>query len=291
MKIKTKRPCIQLFLSGIFFIGCSFQNFAVAKIETVLGLPLNANSNLAFKNPETSNPEIVLSRDQYIISYNKITRTPNYVAWKLDASQIGSSGRSNNFAMDEELDHYLVQTINKHAVDSVDYKGSCYDRGHQVPSADRTDSVSDNEQTFLMSNMIPQTAYLNRVIWEHLEQYSRDLVQKQGKKLFILAGPIYDKAMGAIGPDKDIQVPSKNFKVIYVLNANQGPEQINAGTPSIAVIMPNILQNGSTDLSDKTELCKPVTVNTADRNDWQKYKTTLSEVEKLSGLKFSPSKI
>lgn len=289
--MKTKTASKQLILSGIFLLGLSFQNYAQAKIETVLGLPLNSNSNLAFKNPDTQNPEIILSRDQYVISYNKQRRTPNYVAWKLEASQIGSSGRSNNFAIDEELDRYLQQTTNKHAVDATDYKGSCYDRGHQVPSADRTDSITNNEQTFLMSNMIPQTAYLNRVIWEHLEQYSRDLVQKQGKKLFIVAGPIYDKAMGAIGPDSDIQVPSKNFKIIYMLDANQGPEHINAQTPSIVVIMPNILQNGSTDLSDKIELCKPISVNTVDRRDWEKYKTTLSEVENLSGLKFSPSKI
>lgn len=291
MKMKTGHAGKRLFLSSIFVLTFSIQNIALAKIETVLGLPVASNTNLAFKAPDTANPEIILSRDQYLISYNKEKRTPNYVAWKLEASQIGTSGRSNNFIIDEELDQYLLQTINKHAVDATDYKGSCFDRGHQIPSADRTDSRENNEKTFFMSNMIPQTPYLNRVIWEHLEQYSRDLVQKQGKKLFIIAGPIYDKSMGAIGPDNDIQIPSKNFKVIYILNSNQGPADINAQTPSIAVIMPNILQSGSTDLSDKNELCRPITTSGVDKRDWEKYKTTLSEVEKLSGLKFSSSKI
>lgn len=277
----------RLFFSTIFVLGLTVQNAAFAKIETVLGLPLSQNNNLAFKLPDTNNPEIILSRDQYVISYNKLRRTPNYVAWKLEASQIGSTGRSNNFAMDEELDHYLSQTTNKHAVDANDYKGSCFDRGHQIPSADRTDTVENNEATFLMSNMIPQTAYLNRVIWEHLETYSRGLAQRQGKKLYIIAGPIYDKPMGAIGPENDIQIPSKNFKIIYILDANQGPENINAQTPAIAVIMPNMLQNGSTDLSNKSELCKPVSGSGGSRNDWEQYKTTLSEIENLSGLTFA----
>jgi endonuclease G len=280
----------RLILSGIFTLTLIFQNSAFAKIEKILGVPLNQNNNLIVKL-ETENSEIILSRHEYVLSYNKFKRTPNYVAWKLEASQIGSSGRTNNFSIDTELENYLVETSSQHAVDSLDYRGSCFDRGHQIPSADRTDNITGNETTFLMSNMIPQTAYLNRVSWAHLEQYSRDLVQKQGKKLFIIAGPVYDKEMGAIGPNNDIQIPSKNFKVIYILNAEQTPENIDAQTPSLAVVIPNMLQNGSTDLSDKKELCKPLKSETSERRDWEKYKTTIDNVEKMTGLKFGSPKI
>ncbi len=277
----------KLFLTGLFLLSFSFQNLAQAKVETVLGLPVEQNDNLAMKAPESSLPEIILSRDQYILSYNKERRSPNWVAWKLESEQIGSSGRSNNFTMDMELENYLEQSsAAKHAVDATDYKGSCYDRGHQIPSADRTDTQTNNEPTFLMSNMIPQTAYLNRVIWEHLEQYSRDLVQKQGKKLYIIAGPIYDQDFGKIGPQKDIPVPSKDFKVIFILEANQTAKDITATTPTIAVIMPNILQDGSTPVSNAQGLCKPLSVKTTDRTDWQKYKTTVTEIENVSGLHF-----
>lgn len=280
----------RLFLSSIFVLTLSAQTTAFAKIEKVLGLPVTQNENLAFTLPETENPEIILSREQYLLSYNKQRRTANYVAWKLEASQIGQSGRSNNFTVDQELESYLQSTSGQHAVTENDYRGSCFDRGHQIPSADRTDSVANNETTFYMSNMIPQTAYLNRVVWEHLESYSRYLVQKQKKKLFIIAGPIYDKPMGAIGPEKDIQVPSKNFKLIYVLNADQTPESIDINRPTIAVAIPNMLQNGSTDLSDKRELCKPINSDSSDSRDWEKYKTTLEDIEKLSGLNFGPVK-
>lgn len=36
------------------------------------------------------------------------------------------------------------------------YTGSGFDRGHNVPSADRTRTVADNSTTFLMTNIIPQ---------------------------------------------------------------------------------------------------------------------------------------
>lgn len=279
----------RLILSSILTLSFSVQT-ALAKVEKILGKPVSQNQNLAFTLPETEETEIILSRDQYLLSYNKVRRNPNYVAWKLEATHIGTSGRSNNFAIDMELEEYLHETTTYRAVDSGDYKGSCFDRGHQVPSADRTDTIFNNEKTFLMSNMTPQTAYTNRVVWEHLEQHARDLVQKQGKKLFIVAGPVFDSPKGFIGPDKDIQIPSQNFKLIYVLSAGQTPEDIDARSPAIAVVMPNMLQNGSTDLSDKKELCKPVSTGNADRRDWEKYKTTLPVVEKLTGLRFQSFK-
>jgi endonuclease G len=274
--------------STLFLITISCQNFANAKVEAILGLPVDQNKNLATHIPQTNASEILLSRDQYLLSYNKFRRSPNWVAWQLDLTQIGTSGRSNDFLIDNQLEQYLSETNpSLHAVDSTEFKGSCYDRGHQVPSADRTDSQQDNEATFLMSNMIPQTPYLNRVVWEHLEQYSRDLVQKQGKKLFMIAGPIYDRDMGSIGPKHDIPVPSKNFKIIYILNSNQGAADINASTPVIAVVMPNILQDGSAPETNSAQLCKPLSVAGADRTDWVKYKTTISEIESLSGLTIS----
>ncbi len=278
----------KLFLSSIFLFTISFQIVALAKVEIVLGLPLDQNLNLKASIPETSVSEIILSREQYVLSYNKNRRSPNWVAWKLERNLIGSSGRSNNFMIDPELEIYLKQTnATKSPVNETEYRGSCYDRGHQIPSADRTDTQTNNETTFLMSNMIPQTAFLNRVVWEHLEQYSRDLVQKQGKKLYIIAGPIYDHDLGFIGPQKDIPVPSKDFKIIYVLNAGQNISDINADTPTISVIMPNILQDGSLPDQNPQDLCKPLNIKSADKKDWEKYKTTINEIENISGLKFS----
>ncbi len=273
--------------NGSFYsviIVLSFMTFlpAWAKVEVTIGLPIEQNPNLFLKAPSTDASEIILSREQYIISYNKFRRSPNWVAWKLAANLMGKSGRSNQFSVDQDLNNYLSQTMNsKGAVTSTEYRGSCYDRGHQVPSADRTDSLSNNETTFLMSNMIPQTAYLNRIIWEHLERHSRNLVQKQEKKLYILSGPIYDQDFGHIGPQKDIPIPSKNFKIIYVLDSK------NKIIETLAVIMPNTLRDGTMAIKDAEGNCPGLQVSDTDSQDWEKYKTSIQEIEKISGLSFA----
>ena len=266
---------------------------AFAKIETVLGnLPLERNDNIvALPLSVYQVPEILISREQYLISWNRQRRLLNWTAWKLEAQNLGHVGRSNNFLADPDLEAYLSQS-GQHAVTSADFTGSCFDRGHQCPSADRDDSIANNEMTFLMSNMIPQTAYLNRVIWEHLEQYTRDLVSTQGKTAYIIAGPIYDQDFGKIGPNQDIPIPSKDFKVIILLDKNQTIKDVNRNTPMIAVIMPNILRSGKRPLDDRAELCSNRNLSpgsgvtgTNSVNDWQQYQTTLAEVERLSGFK------
>ncbi|MBC7538145.1 MAG: DNA/RNA non-specific endonuclease [Bacteriovorax sp.] len=277
----------------VIIIGLQLLTISLAYsgVQIVLGnVPLDRNQNIAILPQNTNNvPEILISRDQYLLSFNKNKRLLNWAAWKIEAADLGHVGRTNSFAVDQDLENYLSKT-SEHAVTPQDYQGSCFDRGHQCPSADRDDSVENNQMTFLMSNMIPQTAYLNRVIWEHLEAYTRDLVLNQGKKVYIVAGPIFDQNFGTIGLNKDIPIPSKDFKVVVILDKNQTISDINNNTQIIAVIMPNLLKSGKKPLDDKTELCSNKNLSTipsglATSNDWVQYKTTLSEVERLSGFK------
>jgi DNA/RNA endonuclease G (NUC1) len=282
---------IPFLLFATIFIFLSSAN---AKIEVVLGeVPLSENENVLPIPPSSLNnsTEVILSRKQYVVSYNRKTRLPNWTSWKVDVGDIGHIGRTNVFTPDRLLENYLADK-SEHVIQPTDYYGSCYDRGHQVPSADRNDTIENNQATFIMSNMIPQTAYLNRVIWEHLESYTRDLVVNQGKKVFVVAGPIYDENFGMIGPENNIPVPSKNFKIIYILEAGQSSNDINVSTPTIAVIMPNILRSGKKPIEDQQELCSssthPFASSTpAIKDDWKKYQTTVSEIEKESGFKIT----
>lgn len=264
---------------------------AFAKIEIVLGdIPLDQNENLINTPPESTNnlSEVIISRKQYVISYNRKNRSPNWAAWKLDSTDMGRVGRTNIFLTDDVLENYL-SSLSEHVVQPTDYFGSCFDRGHQVPSADRTDLIENNQATFIMSNMLPQTAYLNRVVWQQFESYTRDLVVKQGKKVYVVTGPIYDEDFGMIGPQKNVPVPSKNFKIIFVLEANQTPGDIDSKTPTISVIMPNILKSGKKPLEDLKELCASSTHVLAPplKDDWKKYQTTAEEIEKQAGFKIT----
>ena len=276
-----ERKLLTLVWSLILLISTNAQ----ARIETVIGsVPLAQNANLANVMPEIADSEIIISRDQYVISYNRHRRSPNWVAWKLESRDIGHVPRSNLFLKDPDLEHYLAKTGGNTAVDTTEYNGSCFDRGHQIPSRDRTDTDLNNQETFLTSNIIPQTSYLNRTIWEHLESYTRDLVQHQQKTAYVIAGPIYDEDFGAIGPHRDIPVPSKDFKLVFLLSAGQSPANIGPSTEVIAVVMPNLLSDGTKPIG--TAACHPAAMAPSDRNDWKKYVTTLTEVQRISGLHF-----
>jgi endonuclease G, mitochondrial len=268
---------------------------AFSSSSDVIGnLPLQQNLNISMYSPVNLNhqPEVLISRDVYLISFNPQKRLLNWAAWKIESSDLGSVGRSNNFQVDSDLQTYLGKS-NMQAVQPDDYVGSCFDRGHQVPSADRDTSTAVNQLTFLMSNMIPQTAYLNRVVWEHLEHYTRELVRTQNKKVYIIAGPIYDEDFGSIGKNNDIPVPSKDFKIVISINQNENIEDPNVKPDVVAVVMPNIMKNGKKPNEDKTELCdesKNLSIGTGisqtmNYDDWKAYQVDVSEVEKLSGFK------
>lgn len=49
-----------------------------------------------------------------------------------------------------------------------------YDRGHQLPSADRLVSTEANQQTFYFTNMTAQVGKLNQQIWAELESKARN---------------------------------------------------------------------------------------------------------------------
>jgi endonuclease G, mitochondrial len=234
---------------------------AAAKRPVPTDTGLN-NPNLAMGNPSNATPDVsnadnyLLVRDQYAMSYNKDHKTPNWVSWQLDTDWLGSSGRSGPFAPDPALPASFDKATPE------DYTGSGYDRGHNCPSGDRTKSHDDNETTFQMSNIVPQTPDNNRGPWEKLESYSRELA-RQGKELYIIAGN--EGSKGTIG--NGVNVPETMFKVIVILpQKGMGAADVDSKTEVLAVEMPN--------------------VNGIKGDDWHKYITTVSAIERHTGYHF-----
>lgn len=220
------------------------------------------NPNLTMGNPSDARADqnhannYLVLKDQYVLSYNKDHKTPNWASWQLDSDWIGSSGRAGQFTPDESLPADFDRAT------PGDYKGTGYDRGHNVPSGDRTRSKADNEATFLMSNIAPQTGDNNRGPWEKLELYSRELA-KEGKELYIVAGS--EGSKGTIG--NGVNVPEAWFKVAVVLpQKGMGLKDVNEKTEVIAIEIPN-----------ETGMM---------RDDWRKYITTVDEIEKHTGYNF-----
>lgn len=103
------------------------------------------------------------------------------------------------------------------------YRGSGYDRGHLVASANNDILQIQNSETFLMSNMSPQKPNFNRRIWKDLEEATRRLNDQDGiLETYVLTCPVFyfDKLIETIGDDNDdygIDVPIPHAFIKSVL--------------------------------------------------------------------------
>ncbi|MBA3634469.1 MAG: DNA/RNA non-specific endonuclease [Acidobacteria bacterium] len=218
----------------------------------LLGNPSNATSDIANEN------NYLMVKPQYSLSYNRSKATPNWVAWRLDSTWLGTTPRQDDFRPDPQLPNGWYQ------VTPENYSGSGYDRGHMTPSGDRTRSAADNSATFLMTNIIPQLAANNQGPWEEFESYCRTLAN-QGNELYIVSGGAGNAGTIAQGR---IVVPQVTWKVVLVLpNGNNDLQRVTKGTRTIAIIVPNQ---------------PPLNINAP----WRNFRVSVNAVEVLTSYNF-----
>ena len=111
-----------------------------------------------------------------VLSYNGTTNSVNWVSWQLKASDLekptGPKVKRGPFIPDPLLPKGFAQLNTKI------YSNGGFDRGHQCPFADRSNTQENADATMFLSNIIPQAPDLNRRTWEHLEAYCRTLAKK-----------------------------------------------------------------------------------------------------------------
>ena len=247
---------------------------ATASISLTITGASDSGEHLAIGNPSNATADVtkptnyLLSKPQYAMSYHRDRGIPNWVAWRLDSSWLGTTDRQDDFRPDTSLPAGWYQ------VQDGDYSGSGFDRGHHCPSGDRTNSVPNNSATFLMTNMMPQAANNNQGVWADLENYCRSLVQG-GYELYIYAGGVGQGGTGTNGFANTIAggrvtVPAQTWKVIVVLPVGSNDAQrVNNFTRVISVLMPN-----------SQSLPNPGSGN------WRNYRTNIAKIEQLTGLNF-----
>jgi endonuclease G len=145
-----------------------------AYMETPLITTDNNRTYIFHNSPDNANV-----RD-YAELYDKRYKMAYWVAYPLHASYIGGSGRTDAWAFDPSLPQ-------NEQVDLTSSFGNGYDRGHQIPSGDRTASVNLNKTTFYFTNMTAQISSMNQGIWENLESQVRTWMTK-GDTLYVVTG-------------------------------------------------------------------------------------------------------
>lgn len=268
-------------MSICFLAGCgsgAFDEAALSGAATLTAQTIAEGSaaptrddNMALGNPSdaTSTPatpdNFLITRTQYALSFNNSRGVANWVSWHLSSAWRGTAPRSRSFTIDNTLPSGFVQ------VASDWYTGSGFDRGHICPSEDRDGSATDNQATFVMTNIQPQAPVNNQETWKALEDYARTLVD-EGNELYIIAGGAGTGGTGSEGRasslhDGDVAVPKYVWKIIVVLPVGSNDlSRISSRTRVIAVKMPNS--------------------QTVNARSWGYYRTSVDELEALTGYDF-----
>ena len=195
--------------------------------------------------------EIMLTRKGYVTSYNKQTRTPNWVAWTLTKDHTYGSNLRENERFEEDF------AVPEPRATYQDFYNSRYDRGHMCPAGDNKWDDGAMTESFLLTNICPQNHGLNKEDWNELEIQCRTWARRFGE-VTIVCGPLFEDGDEAryIGRNK-VRVPTGFFKVVY----REQPEP-----RAIGFIFRN---NGSS-------------------QPWREQATSVDEVERRTGFNFFP---
>lgn len=178
--------------------------------------------------------EHLVVRSEYVIAYDPDHHGPRWVSWRLRRSDFGTTRRhKGSFVTDTSL-----PSAWGYRVTHADFTNSGYQRGHLLPSEERTSTREANDLTFLLSNVEPQTAALNDGPWRDLERRCRTLAEREGHQLAVMAGPIFGAAPRTIG--HEVPVPEAFWKVVVVQAEGEGPADIRDDTAVLAAVMPNV---------------------------------------------------
>ena len=150
----------------------------------------------------------------YSFLYSYGDYVSEWVAYPLNKALIGSGLRNYSYGFDPMLPQNVQPNI------TTSYGGG-YDRGHQIPSADRL-NTADNPTTFYATNMTPQLSDFNRGIWNQLETQVRQWAQ-QSDTTYVITGCV-TKGGGLIWNTSgfNVRIPSAYYKAVIIYNRNTG---------------------------------------------------------------------
>ena len=187
-------------------LGLLASHAARAQDCTALGaggqLPVLDNPRMA---PQTQ----ILCSSRFAVLYSGLAREPLWAAEHLDTAMVRaamSTPREGEFHPDTRIPP-------ESRAELEDYVRSGFDRGHMAPSGDMPDRQTQ-EETFALSNIVPQRAALNREKWAMIESDLRRLTLRAGE-LYVVTGPAFHgSSLSAIGRDR-VLVPTSTWKAVY----------------------------------------------------------------------------
>jgi len=166
-------------------------------------------------------PYHVLVNQGYVSGYDAGIQDPRWVETRFFAvNNPSSAGRPEQFSPDERIEpEYQVNTHY--------WTATGYDRGHMAPNWGVSICYGREAQiqTFLLTNVIPQTPALNRGLWETLEKIiSNDYAERFGQ-VWVICGPIFGSNLGTL-KDGKVLIPNGCYKIVLRVDQNGSPHAL-----------------------------------------------------------------
>jgi endonuclease G, mitochondrial len=225
-------------LASFLSLACWF--FILISAESAFADPVNLdeltpgqqaliNEHVYGGLPSSAN---IYVRNGYILSYNPMAKTPDWVAYHIKPDYRNTpkrKGRYKTFRKDPDIDG---EPSNSDYIGLYDSRG--YARGHLAPygimGGDRDGDGSyagsdpDDDLTVFQGNYMTNIAPQHHKgfngspgLWWTLERWIQDeLVQKQGREVWIFAGCIFGPGEHEKVTDKDVWVPPMFYKIVII---------------------------------------------------------------------------
>ena len=203
--------------------------------------------------PQAAQKEVQFLQNQaFSVGYSNQRGNPLWVVYKIHPIpvKLPPLERPTRFSTDKR-----VQNQVKHN----DYNKSGYDRGHSAPNFAISALYGKQAQleTFLMTNITPQTPALNRKLWQRLEAAEISYFTKLAPTIWVTTGTIFDNNIETLKTAPNVEIPDAFFKV-YAM-------QKDGKIYLLAFIMPQAVKGN-----------EPL----------DKYLVSVDKVEALTGLDF-----
>ncbi len=163
----------------------------------------------------------------YQMLYDSKELIAYWVAYPMYSSIMSTGNRTDDWAYDPNIEQSLQQNLAR------SYGGG-YDRGHQMPSADRNYNTTVNRTTFYYTNMTPQVSSMNQGIWSQLEGGSGSVgVRKWAKQcdtLYVVTGAslttLTDNVINHVSDNngKQVGLPKYYYKALAQRDNNGTPD-------------------------------------------------------------------
>lgn len=214
--------------------------------------------------PETGH--MIRYYSNHVLVYDQQRRTPIWVAEHLTPDNLkGAANRKHAmFCPDPGIDVMF-------SAQNGDYWKSGWSRGHMAPAGNNKMSQTAMQDSFYLSNIVPQNYENNAGFWNRMEMYCRDLT-KTFSNVYIISGPLMLPRKQEDGKkivqyqvigENDVAVPTHLFKVIIVEDKNKHTKAIGS------FVVPN----------------EPIGFE----HDLKEFQVDLNDLEKSLGVKLVPN--